>query len=469
VHFGKSKLEDGEMCFSADTLFSALFLEAMKKGKEKLLLEYVKEEKLLFTDAFPFSVKQEGSKGKKEYCYFLPKPMCPVKRGEEEGREKEHSILKKAYKKLKYLSIDSISDYVEGKLDPLEELKKQNFGSFFSQEMVRILEDEDNLPYRVEQFQFAEDAGLYCIFSTEDKDVEDLLIDLLESLSYVGIGGKRASGKGKFSITAGILGEEIAEKIQQVRKTGLTFAPEAGTQRMRDVINKGITEEELQKAVSKAFEMGWNSVKLYFMIGLPTERYEDLDGIKDLAYQVIDIYRDIHGGKIRGKFGVTISTSTFVPKPFTPFQWHRQDTGDEIRDKQKYLVAKLRNGNIRYNYHDSQTSLMEAVFARGDRRLGEVLLDAFKAGAKFDGWSEYFDLDRWLEAMDKNGLDPSFYAHRDRSYDEVFPWDHIDVGVTKEFLIRENELAKQDKVTEDCRHGCKGCGVNTNDIGRGLC
>ena len=214
VHFGKSKLEDGEMCFSADTLFSALFLEAMKKGKEKLLLEYVQEEKLLFTDAFPFSVKQEGSIGKKEYCYFLPKPMCPVERGEEEGREKEHSILKKAYKKLKYLSMDSLSDYLEGRLDPLEELKKQNFGSFFSQEMVRILEDEDNLPYRVEQFQFAEDAGLYCIFSTEDEDVEDFLVDLLESLSYVGIGGKRASGKGKFSITAGILGEEIAEKIK---------------------------------------------------------------------------------------------------------------------------------------------------------------------------------------------------------------------------------------------------------------
>ena len=214
VHFGKSKLEDGEMCFSADTLFSALFLEAMKKGKEKLLLEYVKEEKLLFSDAFPFSVKQEGSIGKKEYCYFIPKPMCPVERGEEEGREKEHSILKKAYKKLKYLSLDSLSDYVEGKLDPLAELKKQNFGSFFSQEMVRILEDEDNLPYRVEQFQFAEDAGLYCIFSTEDKDVEDFLIDLLESLSYVGIGGKRASGKGKFSITTGALVEEMAEKIK---------------------------------------------------------------------------------------------------------------------------------------------------------------------------------------------------------------------------------------------------------------
>ena len=198
VHFGKSKLEDGEMCFSADTLFSALFLEAMKKGKEKLLLEYVQKEKLLFTDAFPFSVKQEGSEGKKEYCYFLPKPMCPVERGEEEGREKEHSILKKAYKKLKYLSIDSISDYVEG-----------------------------NLPYRVEQFQFAEDAGLYCIFSTEDKDVEDFLIDLLESLSYVGIGGKRASGKGKFSITTGALGEEIAEKIKlagEVKEDDLSSA-----------------------------------------------------------------------------------------------------------------------------------------------------------------------------------------------------------------------------------------------------
>ena len=218
VHFGKSKLEDGEMCFSADTLFSALFLEAMKEGKEKLLLEYVQEEKLLFTDAFPFSVKQEGSKGKKEYCYFLPKPMCSVERGEEEGREKEHSILKKAYKKLKYLSMDSLSDYLEGRLDPLEELKKQNFGSFFSQEMVRILEDEDNLPYRVEQFQFAEDAGLYCVFSTEDEDVEDFLVDLLESLSYIGIGGKRASGKGKFSITAGALGEEISEKIKLVGK-----------------------------------------------------------------------------------------------------------------------------------------------------------------------------------------------------------------------------------------------------------
>ncbi len=262
---------------------------------------------------------------------------------------------------------------------------------------------------------------------------------------------------------------EIAEKIQQVRKSGLTFAPEAGTQRMRDVINKGVSEEDLANATRKAFEMGWDSVKLYFMIGLPTERYDDLDGIADLAYGVIDTYRDVNGGKIRKKFGVTVSTSTFVPKPFTPFQWHGQDTTEEVIEKQRYLVKKLKNGNIKYNYHDSKTSLMEAVIARGDRRIGKVIYDAFKAGAKFDGWSEYFNLDTWKEAMAKNGLDIAFYANREREYEEVFPWDHIDVGVTKKFLIRENEKSKQDAVSPDCRHKCNGCGINAHDIGRGLC
>ncbi|WP_419726523.1 TIGR03960 family B12-binding radical SAM protein [Terrisporobacter petrolearius] len=262
---------------------------------------------------------------------------------------------------------------------------------------------------------------------------------------------------------------EIAEKIQQVRKSGLTFAPEAGTQRMRDVINKGVSEEDLKNATTKAFEMGWHSVKLYFMIGLPTERYEDLDGIKDLAYNVIDTYREVHGGKLSRKFGVTVSTSTFVPKPFTPFQWHPQDTGDVVREKQQYLVKALKNRDIRYNYHDSKTSLMEAVVSRGDRRIGKVIYDAFKAGAKFDGWSEYFNLDIWTEAMGKNGLDVSWYAHRERSYDEVFAWDHIDVGVSKKFLMRENDKSKEDSVTPDCRHKCNGCGINITDLGRGLC
>ena len=262
---------------------------------------------------------------------------------------------------------------------------------------------------------------------------------------------------------------EIAEKIQQVRKSGLTFAPEAGTQRLRDVINKGVSEEDLQNATKKAFEMGWNSVKLYFMIGLPTETYDDLDGIAKLAYDVIDMYREVHDGKLKRSFGVTVSTSTFVPKQFTPFQWHGQDTTEEVVEKQRHLVKKLKNKDIKYNYHDSKTSLMEAVIARGDRRIGKVIYDAFKAGAKFDGWSEYFNLDTWKEAMEKNNLSIDFYANRERSYDEVFPWDHIDVGVSKKFLIRENEKAKSDTVTPDCRHKCNACGINAHDIGRGMC
>lgn len=262
---------------------------------------------------------------------------------------------------------------------------------------------------------------------------------------------------------------EIANKIQKVRKSGLTFAPEAGSQRLRDVINKGITEEDLTRASRQAFEMGWNNIKLYFMIGLPTENYDDLDGISDLAYEVVDIYKDVHNGKFKGKFNVTVSTSTFVPKPFTPFQWNPQDMKSSVIEKQRHLVRKLKNRNITYNYHDSDTSLMEAVFARGDRRLGKVLLRAHELGAKFDGWDEHFDLEVWKQAMEECGLDISFYAHRTRELDEVFPWDHIDVGVSKKFLIREAEKALKGEITPDCRKGCNGCGINVHDIGRGLC
>ena len=262
---------------------------------------------------------------------------------------------------------------------------------------------------------------------------------------------------------------EIANKIQKVRKSGLTFAPEAGSQRLRDVINKGITEEDLTRASRQAFEMGWNNIKLYFMIGLPTETYDDLDGISDLAYEVVNIYKDVHNGKFKGKFNVTVSTSTFVPKPFTPFQWNPQDMKSSVVEKQRHLVRKLKNRNITYNYHDSDTSLMEAVFARGDRRLGKVLLRAHELGAKFDGWDEHFDLEIWKQAMEECGLDISFYAHRTRELDEVFPWDHIDVGVSKKFLIREAKKALNEEITPDCRKGCNGCGINVHDIGRGLC
>ncbi len=261
---------------------------------------------------------------------------------------------------------------------------------------------------------------------------------------------------------------ELIEEIQKVRKTGLTFAPEAGTQRLRDVINKGITEEDLINATSNAFSLGWNSVKLYFMIGLPTETFEDLDGIVDLGYKVVNLYYDIPKEKRAKGLKVTISTSSFVPKAFTPFQWDPQDSIDTLKDKQEYISKKIKNKRITYNYHDAKTSFLEAVFARGDRRLGEVLIKAWEKGCKFDGWQEHFLYDKWMEAFEECGIDPAFYANRKRSYEEILPWDHIDVGVSKEYLIKENENAKKAVLTKDCRTGCKDCGINSGFLG-GVC
>ncbi|KAB3531433.1 TIGR03960 family B12-binding radical SAM protein [Alkaliphilus serpentinus] len=261
---------------------------------------------------------------------------------------------------------------------------------------------------------------------------------------------------------------EIMEEVQKIRKSGLTFAPEAGSQRLRDVINKGITEEDLRNAVEKAFSLGWSSVKLYFMIGLPTETNEDLVGIKELAYMVVDCYHRTDKEK-RGKgLNVTVSASNFVPKPFTPFQWVPQNSLEEINKKQKTLVDELRHKKITFNYHDAKTSFLEGVFARGDRRLSKVLAHAIEEGCKFDGWGEHFNFDRWMRVFEETAVDPSFYANRSRNYEEILPWDHIDVGVTKEFLIRENEKAKEGKLTVDCRTNCSGCGINQGFIG-GVC
>lgn len=261
---------------------------------------------------------------------------------------------------------------------------------------------------------------------------------------------------------------ELIEEIQKVRKTGLTFAPEAGSQRLRDVINKGITEDDLVHAAENAFNSGWSSVKLYFMIGLPTETNEDLLGIKDLAFKVVDAYYNVPKEK-RGKgLNVTVSASTFVPKPFTPFQWEPQDELSQIYEKQKLLVSALKHKNITFNYHDSKTSLLEAVFAKGDRRLSKVLEIAVEEGCKFDGWIEHFDFQKWMAVFDKAGIDPAFYANRHRSYDEVLPWDHMDVGVSKAFLIREHKNAQAEKVTANCRTSCSGCGVNQIFTG-GIC
>ncbi len=261
---------------------------------------------------------------------------------------------------------------------------------------------------------------------------------------------------------------KLIEEIQKVRKTGLTFAPEAGTQRLRDVINKGVLEKDLIEAVTNAFGLGWSTVKLYFMIGLPRENYEDIDGIADLGRKVVQAYYDTPKENRKKGLKVTVSTSSFVPKPFTPFQWEPQDKIDTLVEKQSYLKGKLRHKNITYNYHDSKTSFLEGVFARGDRRLGEVLIKAFDKGCRFDGWQEHFLYNNWMEAFEECGIDPSFYANRRREYDEVLPWDHIDVGVTKKYLIDENEKSKEEKLTKDCRISCTGCGINSGFIG-GVC
>lgn len=248
----------------------------------------------------------------------------------------------------------------------------------------------------------------------------------------------------------------LAQEVQKVRKSGLTFAPEAGTQRLRDVINKGVTEENLMQAAESAFKAGWSTIKLYFMIGLPTETQEDLDGIALLAKKVADL-----GTKLgRRNVKVTVSTSSFVPKSHTPFQWEPQEGMASLEQKQRYLKEKLRDRRIKYHYHDVKTSFLEAVFAKGDRRLADALEWAVKNGCKFDGWDEHFRYDTWLESFHEYGFDPHFYANRVADYDDVLPWDHLESGVTKRFLMEEHRRALQEDRTFDCRYtNCTGCGI----------
>ncbi len=254
--------------------------------------------------------------------------------------------------------------------------------------------------------------------------------------------------------------KESLEETQKVRKTSLTFAPEAGTQRLRDVINKGVTEEDLMEKVSDAFQGGWSSVKLYFMIGLPTETYEDLDGMVELARKVVACYFAVPKGVRAKGLRVTVSASSFVPKPVTPFQWEPQDTRETLQQKQAYLREKFKGvKGVTFNYHESGLSFLEACFARGDRRLGGVLLRAHELGCMLDGWTELFKLDAWLQAFADCGLDPAFYANRRREKDELLPWDFIDSGIVKPFLWREWEKALAAETTRDCRQGCNGCGI----------
>lgn len=259
--------------------------------------------------------------------------------------------------------------------------------------------------------------------------------------------------------------ESLLEKIKKVRKSGLTFAAEGGTQRLRDVINKNVTEEEIINTCRIAFEGGYSSVKLYFMMGLPTETDEDIVGIAELAQRIVDLFYSIENRPKGRGVQVSVSCATFVPKPFTPFQFEPQDTREMIEHKQKLLLDSVKTKKIKVSYHDPNVSMLEAILAKGDRRLCGVVYAAWKKGCKFDSWEEYYRFDKWLEAFGECGIDPAFYANRRSGFDEILPWDHLDYLVSKEFLVRENKTAHESRTTPNCRLKCSGCGVNKK-VGR---
>ena len=293
-----------------------------------------------------------------------------------------------------------------------------------------------------------------CSLSTSDyRGLEKLITDMLpwtvENKINISLPSLRADNFPK----------ELMEQLNAVRRSGLTFAPEAGTQRLRDVINKNITEEEVLSTARQAFAGGWTAVKLYFMIGLPTETENDIRGIADLAQAVVDeFYHNENKPKGKG-VNVSVSVASLVPKPFTPFQWEPQDRPDTLIEKQNFLISCVKTRKVSVSRHVPWTSFLEGVFARGDRRLCDVIETAWRKGCKFDSWEEHLDREKWMDSFAENGIDPFFYTARKRSFDEVLPWDHMDYGVTKKFLIKENEKAHRGETTASCREKCAGCGA----------
>lgn len=254
--------------------------------------------------------------------------------------------------------------------------------------------------------------------------------------------------------------DELVDKLNKVRKSGLTFAPEAGTQRLRDVINKNVTQDEVINTCTKAFDNGWTTVKLYFMMGLPTETMEDIEGIANLGMDVLHAFYNNPNRQKGTGLQVNISCSSFIPKPFTPFQWEPEDTMESLKAKQKHLLESIPSKKIKVSYHETPTSLLEGVLARGDRRLSAVIYSAFKDGCKFDSWDEHFKFASWMKAFEENNLDPYFYTQRKREFSEVLPWDHLDYGISRKFLEKENLKAHENKTTPHCRIKCAGCGAN---------
>ncbi|MDX9917454.1 MAG: TIGR03960 family B12-binding radical SAM protein [Gudongella sp.] len=314
----------------------------------------------------------------------------------------------------------------------------------------RILELSDSL---VESTGY-ETISLSSLSSCDYTQLQPLISQLMERHS------EKKVGVSLPSLRVNSLSMEILQEIEKVRKTGLTFAPEAGSQRLRNVINKGVSEEELEETVSIAFREGWSRIKLYFMIGLPTETDEDVMGIKNIAYKVKDLFFNRPKEEKIGNFQVTASASCFVPKPFTPFQWMGQATREEFRSKINLLRDSIRDNKVKLNYHDPETSFLEAVISRGDRRISSCILRAWEKGCRFDGWSDQLNFDVWIETFDELGIDPSFYANRERSFEEIFPWDFINPGPTKKYLLKEYKKALVEDTTRDCRLGCTGCGIS---------
>ena len=304
-----------------------------------------------------------------------------------------------------------------------------------------------------------DEVSLASLSTSDHYDIDNMLTKLIDYTA-----GERIN-LSLPSLRMDNFSESLLNKIKKVRKSGLTFAAEGGTQRLRDVINKNITEDEIMNTCRIAFEGGYTSVKLYFMMGLPTETDDDIIGIAELAQRVVDLFYSIED-RPRGKsVQVSVSCATFVPKPFTPFEFEPQDTREMIEHKQKLLLDSTKSKKVKISYHDPNVSMLEVILAKGDRRLCPAIHAAWKKGCKFDSWDEYFNFDRWMEAFADCGIDPSFYANRRFEYDEILPWDHLDYLVDKAFLVRENKTAHESKTTPNCRQRCSGCGVNKK-VGR---
>lgn len=297
-----------------------------------------------------------------------------------------------------------------------------------------------------------DEVSLFSLSSSDYSNIHELITELIEDMQPQRVSLSLPS------LRVDRFLKNDFEQMQGMRKSGLTFAPEAGSQRLRDVINKGVTEEDLLRVARESFEAGWTGLKLYFMIGLPTETEEDILGIAELARKVSQAYYTLPKEK-RGKgLRLSISASSFVPKPCTPFQWVAQDTAEQLKRKQRLLAGALKGiRGVEFKYHDSDTSMLEAVFSRGDRRLAAVLLEAHARGCRFDSWAEHFKPQAWHEAFAAAGVDPAYYAYRERDIDEPLPWAHIDMLVEQDYLKKEYQLAMQAAVTQDCRHGCNGC------------